>query len=392
MTGAPHKNGEILPLTGLRGVAACYVMLYHYLGHAAHSGAVKTFASHGYLAVDLFFVLSGFVMALTYAQNFLRAFSASAFAGFLYKRLGRVYPLYAVVTLLTIATEYYQGEHFTPWVLLCNALMIQSWGLAHPIALPAWSISTEFAAYLLFPMLVWAVLRGRGWRAGLSGLTAIAAIVLVATRTLAELHQEGRHGLLDVVGDTSIYGVLRCLGGFTLGLVAYRYYAAERAPALQAFPRAVSWLPARFGARSGDAAALLILALLAVPDADIAIVVLFPVLILALAEAGSQAARFLSSRPVYWLGTISYSLYLVHRLIDEMFRGSIQARLDAVHTPHAYTVSCVLIVPITFAFAAFTYYAIERPARDVSRRLVRKQDRTGLVRARQTDRPSEGRA
>jgi peptidoglycan/LPS O-acetylase OafA/YrhL len=384
--GAASQRGEIRALTGLRGVAACYVMLYHYLSHAAHAGIVKTFAWHGYLAVDLFFVLSGFVMALTYAKNFVRACSGNAFAGFLYKRLGRVYPLYAVVTLLTIATEYHQGAHFTPWELLCNALMIQSWGLAHPIALPAWSISTEFAAYLLFPPLVWAVLRGRDWRAVLSAIAAIAALALVATRSLAELHQDWKPGPLGVVGDGSLYGVLRCLGGFTLGIAAYRYFADIRgAPVRTGLP---SWLTSR----SSGAVTVLILLLMAVPNSDIAIVVLFAPLILSLTEGSSTIARFLSSRPVHWLGTISYSLYLVHRLTDELFRSAIQARLETVHVPHAFTVACVLIVPISIAFAVCTYYGIERPARDFSRRLVRKQDLPGLLAGRQSDSPDRGRA
>ena len=365
----PRERGEIRALTGLRGVAACYVVLFHYLGHAAHSGAAKTMLSHGYLAVDLFFVLSGFVMALTYSSTFVRDFTASDFAAFLYKRLGRIYPLYAVVTLLTIATELHHGGHFTPWTLLCNALMVESWGLSRPIALPAWSISTEFAAYLLFPLLVWGALRGRSVRAWLSIFAAYAALAVVATRPFADLHQEFQHGPLDVFGNAALYGVLRCLGGFTLGLAAYRYYANTRAPVRPARRYLPWWLPLR----AADAVALLILALLAVRTADIAIVSLFVPLIIALANDGSQCGRFLSSRLVYWLGTISYSLYLVHRLIDEMFRASIQARLETLHVAHAYTVSCLVIVPVSFAFAAFTYYAIERPARDLSRRLIRKR-------------------
>jgi hypothetical protein len=65
------KRGEIKSLTGLRGVAACAVVLYHYQGSDAGLGR---FVLHGYTAVDLFFALSGFVMALTYAGAFADGF------------------------------------------------------------------------------------------------------------------------------------------------------------------------------------------------------------------------------------------------------------------------------------------------------------------------------
>ena len=165
------KRGEIKSLTGLRGVAACWVVLFHYITAFHHAELdqnlstkssagfrlVELFFVHGYLAVDLFFILSGFVMALTYGGAFEAGISSRAYLDFLGKRLGRVYPLYIALTA-AVAVLSYAGigtvNPPSPVDLASNVLLIQAWGIADSIDVPAWSISTEFAAYLLFPLLV----------------------------------------------------------------------------------------------------------------------------------------------------------------------------------------------------------------------------------------------
>src|SRR6201995_531982 len=88
------SGGEIVPLTSIRGIAAFFVVLHHirpadvYLPVPIHN-----FIYHNYFWVDLFFVLSGFVMALTYAHMFSTHYSWSTHWGFLAKRLARIYPL-----------------------------------------------------------------------------------------------------------------------------------------------------------------------------------------------------------------------------------------------------------------------------------------------------------
>ena len=92
------ERREIRSLTGLRGIAALYVVLFHYLDGLSYTTPRNVFLAHGYLAVDLFFVLSGFVMTLTYSGMFQAGSSFALFRIFLGRRIARVYPLYFVCT------------------------------------------------------------------------------------------------------------------------------------------------------------------------------------------------------------------------------------------------------------------------------------------------------
>ena len=364
------KSGEILSLTGLRGAAALFVVIYHLL-----SGMMKTsvnenmaveFLRHGYLAVDLFFVLSGYVMALTYADLFVSGFRYQAFADFLGRRIGRVYPAYIAATAVVAAYDFAT----TPWrgiesqvALATNALMVQSWGLSNSIVGPGWSVSTEFAAYFFFPILVVVVLqRGRKW-VWLSAALAVATLVFVATRSSATLHQGAelgaRDGPLHVWGTGTAFLVLRCLGGFTLGMVGFR---------LAQHPDVKRQAGRMF---AGDVAMASVILLMMVPNSDVALVLLFIPLIITLAEQRSLSAAFLSSPVMHWFGLISYSLYLVHQPIDMHIRRPVFTLMERLHVPHAYTVAALAIsIPVMIVGVA-SYYGIEKPGRRWSRRLFK---------------------
>jgi len=105
----------------------------------------------GYQTVDLFFVLSGYIMALTYGRRPRTGGGGVAFLQFLGRRLGRVYPLYLTVTLAYLALA---PPGWNRMAVLANLGMVQAWGLADSIGGPAWLISTEFAAYVAFPVLL----------------------------------------------------------------------------------------------------------------------------------------------------------------------------------------------------------------------------------------------
>ena len=83
---------EIRALTGLRGIASLYVVLFHYFQPLPLVGYLRTLLGHGYLAVDLFFVLSGFVMALNYGSRFAAGAHWPEYRLFLCRRFARVYP------------------------------------------------------------------------------------------------------------------------------------------------------------------------------------------------------------------------------------------------------------------------------------------------------------
>ena len=219
--------GEIRPLTGVRGVAASVVMLYHYFLDN-HDFSMRI--GRGYLAVDLFFVLSGFVMALSYGHLFGGRVSPATYGGFLIKRLARVYPLLVVVTAVALvkylldfsgsARLAYPG--YGPRDLAAGLLMVQGWGLGY-ISMPGatWSISTEFFAYLIFPLLIFVSMSPRGYLCALLVAVSVLGILLCATSPY------GSGGPLDITSRDSLFPLIRCLSGFCLGLVAYRLARKE---------------------------------------------------------------------------------------------------------------------------------------------------------------------
>jgi len=346
-------------------------MLYHYFPDVSGPAPIRTFWLHGYLSVDLFFILSGFVMALNYGGAFAADFSVKTYADFLWKRLGRVYPLYIVVTLAMAAHAYAVGvaqKSPSAWTLISNILLVQAWGFADCLGGPTWSISTEFAAYLLFPVLVATILLGRRAWSWLAAAGAVFILVLVATRSLAELNQiydgvTARNGPLDVFGIFTTYPLLRCLGGFILGVVTFR---------IAQHPAAQRLAGRRF---AGDIALLAVVAVMAVPGSDIALMILFVPLVLALAAQRSLAARTLGTRAIYWLGLVSFSIYLMHCPVEGLFRKPLTAGLSALPLPHAAWMAGVVMVGLLFACSAATYYGIEKPARDWSRNLMRRRPR-----------------
>jgi peptidoglycan/LPS O-acetylase OafA/YrhL len=350
---------DIRALTGIRGVAACYVMLYHFCQNA-HGLPFQAVLTHGYISVDLFFVLSGFVMALNYSGEF-HEFRWRAYKAYLEKRFARVYPLFFMMTIAVILVRavFGAGMPISPAMVVANLLGINAWGATDTIDGPAWSISTEFAAYILFPVLVaWTLRNSRtgGIVTGAIAFCVLGALVLVPD-TITQLNiatglDKGiRHGPLDVHTTRPPLGLVRCLAGFTIGILSFRLWRSDLGKRLATSKHA------------SDIVAGAAIALLFFSGSDLFEVALFALLIVALAEGKGYTARFLSSGPVHWLGLISYSIYLVHYPVLDSLGAWFAAQLDNAHIAHSYTLSGIASAPISLALATLTYYGVEKPGR-----------------------------
>jgi peptidoglycan/LPS O-acetylase OafA/YrhL len=215
---------DIRALTGIRGVAAAVIVVYHYGDVQLYGGGSIAYyrIPHGYLPVDLFFMLSGYVMALTYRDAFDSG-GLKNYATFMLKRVARLYPAYFAIGLLYVAkiATGLSGPNtlsmFSPYDIVGNLLMLTGWGLhIHPLIGVSWAASAEMGSYLLLPLLLpLTVKRGPV----ICGLTVLAALLAIAA---VGYSGRGSSGPLDVVNGDSFYPLLRAVAGFTLGLALFR--------------------------------------------------------------------------------------------------------------------------------------------------------------------------
>ncbi len=350
-------------------MAATYVVFYHLHAYELCRGPLSAILRHGYLCVDLFFVLSGFVMALTYGRYFERGFSLNSYYKFMVRRVARVYPLYFVLTLISFGLNRIQNrllvEPATIKQLFANLLLIQSWGIAPSIVGPGWSISTELAAYFLFPALTAVYLFSPRRRAIVAG--AFCCLVLVAMAQLPAhlIHVVRYRGPMDMTDGTTYAPVLRCVLEFILGLLAWRISRMSRMQEMRHYwPLAI--------------VVVALLGLLAIPGSDIAIILLFPILIVWLSSDRPWLARALGASIPHWLGEISYSIYLIHSLfLREQHRT--QLLLETHHLPYPGWLCVAVLLGIVLGLAHLAYNYIEKPGRDFARRILEPTPTSGSV-------------
>ena len=350
-------RAELKSLTSLRGLAALAVVTQHFSATAQTycRTTIPSLVPHGYVGVDFFFVLSGFIMAYTYAADFhVRGFGA--YRPFLVKRVARIVPLNVVVLSLLgmagVASVVLTGHNMffetsrPAYDFAANFLLLQGLGIGTNLNGPSWSISTEFAAYAMFPLFVVLVF-GRRRVAWCTVLASTVSLCALAT-------SRPRLG----IGFESLPGSLvRCIAEFLLGMAAYRL---SRQPAIMALLKG-----------DGSTAGLACLsALCLVERCDLPAVLLLPFLIIALAGNVGFVARLVQWRPFYFLGIVSYSLYLLHNA----FRPLELSLLKAV-APSQLTVSPALCFAVAgslsvIPFAWLAYLLVEQPGRElVHRRL-----------------------
>jgi len=354
-----QSRSELRPLTSVRGIAAWFVVLYHIRLSAAQTlgpDLVAIFAK-GYLAVDFFFMLSGFVIWLNYADR-LRKDGLTGMPRFLWRRLARIYPLHLFMlcgAILFVCAHIALGKtiplEFPIRELPLHVLLVQNWGFTDHLTWnsPAWSISCEFAAYLLFPLLAVSV----DWRRWPTILLvgSAGALVLILFTTMRSA------GATYLVTDVTHFGLVRCLTQFCIGTIVCALWTRWRDK-----PR----LPATLASLCGTAA---FIAFLSGTLEAISIPIAFACLLLALALTAEHPRHPLGGNAVHYLGEISYATYLVHYLLFVGFK------LVFVSDPHDVTiVQLTIFLLLTLAASSILHRFIERPSqRWLNRRIKRTQ-------------------
>ena len=337
--------GRLVMLDAVRGLAACFVAVYH-----AHFFFPRQVLPSGYLGVDLFFVLSGFVIAQAYERRFARGLTPRSFV---ITRLIRLYPIYMVgftLGLLGAVVRLFVGWSELSALALLGAAVtglffLPSFGTMKieerivPVNGPAWSLLFELVANLLH-VLVWRWLT----IPVLIGIVGGSAAWLMAAAAYYENLDLGwRWAGLDG-------GLPRVLFSYFIGVLIFRI---KRRGVL----REVSpwWLLA---------ALALIFAWKSGPVTDmLTVLVAFPVIVwLALNYQPKEQMR----RPLEWLGAVSYPLYAIHYPIYHLATGAF--KLLGL-SPAAEAVGGVLVISATIGISGLLAHFYDEPVRAFLSRL-----------------------
>jgi peptidoglycan/LPS O-acetylase OafA/YrhL len=365
------EKQEIQSLTPLRGIAAIWVICFHYVVvyFGFHPEKYSWVLNKGYLAVDMFFMLSGFVLSHVYWRTFTsdQVEVARNYWSFIGARIARLYPLhlfnlgqFVVATLSFSLYEYssvgkfdsipvYGARSLT--ALLANAAMLQ--GLkARELAwnFPAWSISVEFLAYFLFPLVLPFIAQANGARKWLLASVAGSALCVFAYLGGGDFNQ----------WDGPIT-LLRCLPEFIFGALLYAGFQQLRSPA---------WFKSDYTIAS---IILAVLVFLHFDVPDLVIVMAFPAVILSAVSNAGRVTPILNAAPLVWLGNISYSLYLTHGFVQFLTTKLLVSTGVQRATELSYTSSVWLLLAMlgaTLLMATVTYREIEIVGRSRLRRLL----------------------
>ena len=345
MADAAH----IKPLTSLRFFAALWVVVFHYWPHLAVAG-MPSLVAKGYLGVELFFVLSGFILCHVY----LPQVEAGRFryGDFLWARLARIYPMH-IVTLIGMAlmagAALAIGLSVDPNVLSLAALpanltLTQAWGLA-PVSgwnHPSWSISAEWFAYVAFPAFAALTIAMRRWPlVAVAGALAFLAVLYPTFQAIAGF---------PLTKATTAWGALRIIPCFALGCALYLAWRARVADSRKALAGAAFFT-------------IFVIAAAAFQAPDALIVSGFGGLIISLAQVSKAGSPRLSHPFLVYLGEISYSVYMVCIPWEVLF---VNVAVKVGHfagkqlPPLLWLVFLVTLIPVAAAF----HHLIEKPARE----------------------------
>lgn len=387
-------NVFIRQLTGIRFIAAAWVVLYHLQGPLDKLGLLAIpilpdVMRVGRLGVDLFFALSGFILTHTYLTRMGPRLAGRKTLNFWWLRLARVYPVHLVMLVVAgiavIAQAKITGEGLNrgwlnPIDFGKNLLLVQEWG-PNPQRgwnFVAWSLSMEWLAYLIFPLLI--LLIWIFYRRVSTTVLGIAWIVVLIPIIIYGLNTSDAY-YTDNWGST-----IRILCEFTAGAITYlivrRFIpdaADDPAPRVQRLASSLSIaLPlvvivgavflGQLPAAQPPAATVGVEAEALPPYFHLLLVPFLIAWIGALALSRRGLARTLSTRTMVLGGFISYSLYMTHLVWFGLWRAGMSA--VGIDGGALYAIGLLGLVIGALGIAWLMWRFIEEPAREWLRALT----------------------
>jgi peptidoglycan/LPS O-acetylase OafA/YrhL len=376
------QSAKFVALESCRGICALLVALYH-LSANSHLYNL-TLVRNGGLGVTYFFVLSGFVMMHAYGAKIR---GGADFVPFVVRRFGRLYPLHITILAVLFGVELlkvllvhdgassgsppFSGPNSLP-ALAGGAVLINGLGFFNVFTWngPSWTISTEFWTYLVF----FAVLMA-GRRAPF-----VALVLAVISGSALATNEAWGDPLRLIAGQ----GAILCIYCFFIGLVTYHFVR----PPLhrRGLDPIWEWL------------ALLLTAAAfmgVIPWKSVADPLIFALVIVVLSFEAGIISRILSNRWLVYLGTISYSIYMVHFTIGTLINSAARVLQSKLHislmragvgdsgflldTGHAWQMDALSVAYLlaVVGVASVTYAMIEVPFRERFNRIAIRLKHSG---------------
>ncbi|WP_213308154.1 acyltransferase family protein [Paraburkholderia sacchari] len=332
-------------LEGLRGIAALIVVLYHMAILSPYAGVIQ----NGYLSVDLFFVLSGYVICSAYGSRLTNSHEVSRF---LIRRFGRLWPLHVIsfvlyYALLCLHSVLSKQPAVLPTMAEFASLLTMTTGFNlfdHNIGnVVTWSAGDELYVYALFAA-VCMTLRKRS-----SVFFAVLSIIGFVIILRVDAESCLNHGPCNDL--TYSFGWARCLTSYFLGALLARHKDALN------FLTSPQWQIV------GAVATLALVQFAAVvPAIAFAAPIVFALLIASLTRDRGPMATLLRTRPMQYLGEVSYALYLSHSIFGIYFVNLVF--LPARNHFAWQAACCAGYIFASLALAHFLHRYIEVPVRE----------------------------
>lgn len=338
-----NRKRELTLLTCLRGLAALWVVFYHIVGrleeHVNHSFLILI--SQGYLAVDFFFILSGFVLAMNYQNKFENGFKIADFVIFIKKRVARIYPLHIIMlfafTLFPLVFLFFDREfsfsgRYDIYGLILSIFLMNSWfGSELYWNVPSWSISTEMLAYLLFPMFVILFAKLK------TTVKILASILTLLFFIWLIFSVFGAKNLGDAIPQL---GWVRCVLEFCIGMQIFNLLSNR------SFNDKNLLITVFFSL-------ILCVSLILLGEKNYSYMPLLLSASLIIFIKVELSFSFRTPRVFYWLGEISYSVYLSHYFIRDVMKLFVSE-----HSTPVWWIFTYLI--ITLVASSFLYEFVEK--------------------------------
>ncbi len=328
----------------MRGMAALWVLAYHLDAWAPGGTRPWPAFSRGYLGVDFFFMLSGFILAARYGSL---GFAWKPWLQFVFIRAARLFPLNVTMVGATVLCAVFVGVRYPPGQILVEMMLVHHWPFvgdySRSIDGPAWSISTEWLTNLAFPVFVALTLRPRA-----SVALCVLAIAAATCAWLWFAHDDN----MDIARANSCRPFMRCAAEFAIGMLLYRWraWATWRPPLCLLI------------------AIVAIVVLQAFRGSDLIIVAILALTIPVCAALEGPARRTLSARPLLWLGNMSFSIYLTQEPILVAARAVAQRFDDPFVSLIVFIVGSI---GVTFVVSIATRRWIETPPQRWSKAVAR---------------------